>query len=70
MGEKEKAMETLRKNKSAHLLAVTQLKYNPMFDNVRNDAEFQKILASIETEYQKIHNKAAAIVRKYENQNY
>ncbi len=69
MGEKEKAIETLHKNKSTHLLTVTLLKYNPMFDNVRNEPEFQKILASIEKEYQKVHNQVASIIEKYENQN-
>ncbi len=67
MGEIEKAIETLRQNKSTHLLAVTELKYNPMFDKIRNEPEFQVILALIESEYQKIHDEVAVIVRKYEN---
>ncbi len=69
MGEKEKAMESLRKNKSTNLLAVTQMKHNPMFDNIRDEADFQKILALTEKEYKKIHNEVAKTVRKYENQN-
>jgi tetratricopeptide (TPR) repeat protein len=54
-GEKEKALEHLKKNKSTHLQALNYLKFNPMFDNIRDEPEFQTNLKEVETKYEEVH---------------
>jgi tetratricopeptide (TPR) repeat protein len=64
MGEKEKALESLRKNKSTHLFTLATLKSCPRFDNVRNEPEFQKIVQEVETSYLKHHEQVGNFLRK------
>ncbi len=64
MNEKEKAMDYLRANKSRHLLALTILKSSPLFDNIRNEPEFQKIVKDVEIKFQKHHKQVAEFLRK------
>ncbi len=54
-GEKGKALEHLKKNKSKHLQTVNYLKYNPMFDNIRDEPDFQTILKEVESKYEEVH---------------
>jgi hypothetical protein len=69
MGEKEKALESLRKNKSTHLFTLATLKSCPRFDNVRNEPEFQKIVKEVETQYQKHHEQVGKFLRKWAKSN-
>ncbi len=64
MKEKEKAMEYLRANKSTHLLALTILKSSPLFDNIRNEPEFQEIVKEMETKHQKLHKQVGKFLRE------
>ncbi len=64
MGEKEKALECLHKNKSTHLFTLVTLKSCPRFNNLRNEPEFQKILKDIETQYQKHHEQVGRYLHK------
>ena len=64
MGEKEKALESLRKNKSTHLFTLATLKSCPRFDNVRNEPEFQKIVNEMETNYRKHHEQVGKFLRE------
>ncbi len=57
-------MEYLRANKSTHLLALTILKSSPLFDNIRNEPEFQKIVKDVEIKFQKHHKQVAEFLRK------
>jgi hypothetical protein len=40
---------------------LTYLKYDPLFDSIRNDTEFQQILRNMEAKYQAEHER----VRKW-----
>lgn len=60
-GEKEAALKFLNENESNNLLTLTTLKYNPMLDNIRNNAEFQKILENVEIKFRENQE----LVRKY-----
>jgi TolB-like protein/AraC-like DNA-binding protein len=62
--EKEKAMEYLRSNKITNLFALTILKSSPLFDNIRNEPEFQKIVKDVETKYQKHHEQVGKFLRE------
>ncbi len=64
MNEKEKALESLRKNKSTNLFTLATLKSCPRFDNVRNEPEFQKIVKEMETSYLKHHEQIGKFLRK------
>lgn len=59
--EKETALKFLNENGSNNLLTLTTLKYNPMLDNIRNNAEFQKILENVEIKF----GENQELVRKY-----
>lgn len=54
-GEKAKALEHLKKNKSTHLQTLNNLKFNPMFDNIRDEPDFQSILKDVESKYGEVH---------------
>jgi hypothetical protein len=53
MGEPDMVCKYLNKNKINNLLAFNALKYNPMFNNIRNEPEFQKVVKEMETSYRK-----------------
>jgi TolB-like protein/Tfp pilus assembly protein PilF len=65
MGEKEKAFENLRifaRKSIFPLLTVDFIKkYDPLFNSIRNETEFQKIVKDMETKYQAEHER----VRKW-----
>lgn len=57
-GDKANAYENLRilnNNPFVRLLMVTQLKTDPMFNSIRDEPEFQKILKDVEMKYQALH---------------
>jgi TolB-like protein/AraC-like DNA-binding protein len=64
MGEPDMACKYLNENKSNNLLALNALKHNPMFDNIRNEPEFQEIAKKMETNYQKHHEQIGKFLRK------
>jgi TolB-like protein/Tfp pilus assembly protein PilF len=60
MGEKEKAYEDLKifkKRKEIRLWMVILMKNDPLFDSIRNETEFQKIVRDIEAKYQAEHER-------------
>lgn len=59
-GEKEKAFEYLgefNQRKIIHWWMVWNLKNDPLFEPIRNTAEFQKIMDGAETKYKKEHER-------------
>ena len=67
-GEKEKALEILRtfnQRKVVHKWFVTSLKYDPKFDSIRDEPEFQQIVKDVEAKYQAGHER----VRKWLEEN-
>lgn len=64
-GEKEKAYEILRmisrKPVLSYSLVIFLKTYNPFYDNIRNEPEFQKIVKEVESKYQAEHER----VRKW-----
>jgi len=63
-GEKDKAYENLRifnQRKIEHLWMVTLIKNDPLFDSIRDEEEFQKIVRDVEAKYQAEHER----VRKW-----
>jgi tetratricopeptide (TPR) repeat protein len=63
-GDKEKAyqyLDEVNKNKAFPLWWVTQFKYNPLFNSIRQEPRFQKILKDVEAKYQAEHER----VRKW-----
>ena len=64
-GEKEKMYEILRiidRNSVFPLALVDDLKnYNPYYDSIRNEPEFQQIVRDVESKYQAEHER----VRKW-----
>ena len=64
MGEKQKAYEYLQKFAKINvcpLFLITDMKYSPIYDSLRNDAEFQLIFADMESKYRSEHDR----VKKY-----
>jgi AraC-like DNA-binding protein/TolB-like protein len=67
LGEKDHALSYLRevKNKSTiPLWMIVYMKHYPLFDNIRNEPEFNKLLKDFEGKYQKEHNRIAALLRQ------
>jgi TolB-like protein/class 3 adenylate cyclase len=59
-GETEKAIDLLKElNKRSFMPRwwITQFKYDPLLDPIRDDARFQKILDEIQIKYQKEHDR-------------
>jgi tetratricopeptide (TPR) repeat protein len=64
MGDKSKAYENLRIFNNAErfpLWMASLIKYDPLFDSIRNEPEFQKIARDVEAKYQAEHER----VRKW-----
>ena len=60
LNDKQKSiqyLEMIKKSPSVTLNFVNDLKTNPMFDNVRNEPEFQKITRELEKKYNEEHEK-------------
>lgn len=60
LGDKEKAYQYLDefdKNKSCQLIWVILAKHDPLFDSIRNEERFQKILHNMEAKYQAEHDR-------------
>jgi AraC-like DNA-binding protein/TolB-like protein len=67
LDEKDNALNYLRevKNKSTIPLGmIVCMKHYPLFDNIRNEPEFNKLLKDLEGKYQKEHNRIAALLRQ------
>lgn len=64
-GNKEKALEELRimvdVENFSHLIII-QLKVLPLWDNIREEPEYQKILKMAEANYQKEHDKVEKLL--------
>jgi hypothetical protein len=54
-------LDEVNKNKAFPLWWVTQFKYNPLFNSIRQEPRFQKILKDVEAKYQAEHER----VRKW-----
>ena len=68
MGQKDKAFEQLNRfnqGQRMSLLDVCRINNNPIFDNIRDEPEFQQIVREIETKYQAEHES----VRKWLEEN-
>lgn len=60
LNDKQKSLqylEMIKESKSVTLFFINDLKTNPMFDNVRNEPEFQKITNDLEKKYLDEHEK-------------
>ena len=56
-----KILEAFNQNKVMSLYDVESFKHDPIYDSIRDEREFQKILKDVETKYQAEHEK----VRKW-----
>jgi tetratricopeptide (TPR) repeat protein len=59
-GDSERALELLNEVKSNKLIPkwwITQFKYDPLLDPIRDDVRFQKILDEIQITFQKEHDR-------------
>jgi len=68
LGDKEKAYETLRllnQRQRMPLWAASYIKDDPMFESIRDESEFQQILAEVEAKYKAEHER----VRKWLEEN-
>ncbi len=60
LNDKQKSLQYLgmiKESRSVSLKFINNLKTNPMFDNVRNEPEFQKITRELEKKYLEEHEK-------------
>ena len=65
--EKKAAINNLKKNKSYNTIVMLHLKRNPMFDTIRNEPEFQKILKETESKYNEMHRQVEQILAEHGN---
>jgi len=68
LGEKDKAYENLRAfnlRQSMNVWMVTLIKNDPLFENIRDEPEFQQIVLDVEAKYQAEHER----VRKWLEEN-
>jgi hypothetical protein len=69
MGEKENALKYLKEVNNRSTIPswmITFMKDWPLFDNIRNEPEFQKLKKEFEKKYQKEHDRVARLLRKKE----
>ncbi len=67
MGEKKKALKYLKEVKNRSTIPLWIIVYMedwPLFDNIRNEPEFQKLKKEFEKKYQKEHNRVARLLRE------
>lgn len=68
-GEKEKALEMLRMFDRCPVMPLSMVddikKYNPLFNSIRYDPEFQKIVRSWEIKYQAEHERVGKWIEKH-----
>jgi AraC-like DNA-binding protein/TolB-like protein len=68
LNDKQKSIQYLgmiKKSPSITLNFVNDLKTNPMFDNVRNEPEFQKIARELEKKYYEEHEKIKKLLIRH-----
>ncbi len=66
-GEKKQALHYLKEIKNRETIPLywlIWLKDFPMFDNIRNEPEFQEILKDVEAKYQKEHERVGELLRE------
>jgi hypothetical protein len=59
-GDKDKAFENLRlinQKQRMPLYLIKEFRYNPLFDNIRDESEFQQIVRDVEAKYQAEHER-------------
>jgi AraC-like DNA-binding protein/tetratricopeptide (TPR) repeat protein len=67
MGEKEKALKYLKEVNNRSTIPSSIITYMndwPLFDNIRNEPEFQKLKKEFEKKYQTEHNRVARLLRE------
>ncbi len=67
MDEKKKALKYLKKVNNRSTIPLWMIIYMenwPLFDNIRNEPEFQKLKKEFEKKYQKEHNRVARLLRE------
>jgi AraC-like DNA-binding protein/TolB-like protein len=67
MGEKEKALKYLNEVNNRSTIPswmITFMKDWPLFDNIRNEPEFQKLKKEFEKKYQTEHDRVARLLRE------
>ena len=60
MGEKEKAyknLEVYNQKQEMSLYEVNMFKNSPLFDNIRDEPDFRKVLRDVESKYHAVHEK-------------
>jgi hypothetical protein len=68
-GDRDKAYKYLRinyKEPEITLELVSMLKYDPLFNSIRNEPEFQKILKDFEAKFQAEHERVRKWLKKKE----
>jgi TolB-like protein/AraC-like DNA-binding protein len=66
-GEKKQALDYLKEIKNRETIPLNWLiwlKEFPMFDNIRNEPEFAKVLKDAESKYQKEHDQVGELLRE------
>jgi TolB-like protein/AraC-like DNA-binding protein len=67
-GEKKQAFDYLKEIKNRKAIPLNWLiwlKEFPIFDNIRNEPEFQEILNDLETKYQKEHERVGELLKEF-----
>jgi hypothetical protein len=70
MGEKENALKYLNEVNNRSTIPswmITFMNDWPLFDNIRNEPEFQKLKKEFEKKYQKEHDRVARLLKEEEN---
>ena len=60
LGDKDKAYEYLKlyiQRIKVSIVKIKDIKYNPLFDSIRDEPEFQQIVSEMEAKYQKEHER-------------
>jgi AraC-like DNA-binding protein/TolB-like protein len=68
LNDKQKSfqyLEMIKKSPSITLNFINDLKTNPMFDNIRNEPEFQKISSELEKKYLEEHEKIKKLLIRH-----
>jgi hypothetical protein len=68
LNDKQKSLqylELIKQSRSVPLNFINELKTNPMFDNVRNEPEFQKITRELEKKYNEEHEKIKKLLIRH-----